>query len=322
MPHLEVSPSATAFLWRQSSMPHESSEGAHDHDHGLAMKAWWALDVSAPFWPVASAAPSPRQQVRDVRDVATRKRASRASRTGPRARAFEWRRTVTDDADLVFMTVPDDAIAEVAQSLHLYSGQALVHTSGALPASVLAPAIAAGTNAGGFHPLVAFADHDQALSDLSGATVAVGRRRGDLAATRELAESIGAKPVTLPEGGKTAYHAAAMMAAGGLVGLLDAIASVASVAGLDDRTADGRLRPAREAVAGQRRADGDRRRAHRSTSAGRFGTLRGHLDVLREHARTLCRYTSRLREREVAIAVRRASSRLSKKEINVLLDSA
>ena len=84
------------------------------------------------------------------------------------ARAFEEPQAVLDEAELIFITVPDDAIAAVAQSLHLYSGQALVHTSGALPASVLAPAVAAGTDIGGFHPLVAFADHDQALADLPG----------------------------------------------------------------------------------------------------------------------------------------------------------
>ena len=74
------------------------------------------------------------------------------------ARAFEDASNVLDEADLIFLTVPDDAIAGAAESLHLYSGQALVHTSGALPASVLAPAMAAGTSKASFHPLVAFAD--------------------------------------------------------------------------------------------------------------------------------------------------------------------
>ena len=49
------------------------------------------------------------------------------------------------------------------------------------------------------------------------------------AVVAELAESIGARPVRLPGGGKSAYHAAAMMAAGGLVGLLDGIVAVALV---------------------------------------------------------------------------------------------
>ncbi len=100
-----------------------------------------------------------------------------------------------DEADLIFLTVPDDAIAGVAQSLQLYSGQALVHTSGALPASILAPAMAAGTNAASFHPLVAFADLDQALLDLRGATVALEGDQALLPLLADLAESIGARPV-------------------------------------------------------------------------------------------------------------------------------
>ena len=55
----------------------------------------------------------------------------------------------------------------------MYSGQAMIHTSGALDASVLAPAQAAGTQIGAFHPLVAFADTERAVAALHGATVAI-----------------------------------------------------------------------------------------------------------------------------------------------------
>ena len=121
------------------------------------------------------------------------------------ARAFADPHAVLDEAELIFLTVPDDAVAGAAESLQLYSGQALVHTSGALPASVLAPAQAAGTSIGGFHPLVSFAQHDQAVADLHGATVAIEGDASLMPLLAELAESIGAQPVTLPEGGKSAY---------------------------------------------------------------------------------------------------------------------
>ena len=55
----------------------------------------------------------------------------------------------------------------------MYGGQAMVHTSGALGAEVLAPAMAAGTQIGAFHPLVAFADTERAIAALHGATVAI-----------------------------------------------------------------------------------------------------------------------------------------------------
>ena len=152
----------------------------------------------------------------------------------PGARAVASPAAITDEVDLVFVTVPDDALADVAAQLRLYAGQAAVHTSGALGAGVLEPAQAAGTAIGSFHPLVAFADLEAALAALPGATVALEGSEELLSLLAELATDIGAQPVRLPPGGKPAYHAAAVLAAGGFVGLLDAIAEVARGAGLDE----------------------------------------------------------------------------------------
>jgi predicted short-subunit dehydrogenase-like oxidoreductase (DUF2520 family) len=242
-----------------------------------------------------------------VAAVASRDESKRNRFAGlvPGARAFAEPQAVLDDADLIFLTVPDDAVQDVAAGLHLYSGQALVHTSGALPASVLSPAMAAGTNAGSFHPLVAFADHDQALADLVGATIAVEGDDAVLPVLAELAESIGAHPVTLPEGGKTAYHAAAMMAAGGLVGLLDAIASVARLAGLDERKAIAVYAPlARQALANAERLGIDAALTG-PLLRGDVGTVRGHLAVLKEQAPDAVPLYVEVARRELAIARRR-----------------
>ena len=221
------------------------------------------------------------------------------------ARAFEEAQAVLDEAELIFLTVPDDAIAEVAAGLHLYSGQAVVHTSGALPATVLAPSMAAGTSIGSFHPLVAFADHQQALNDLRGATVAVDGDESLLPLLGELAASIGATAVTLPEGGKTAYHAAAMMAAGGLVGLLDAIKDVAALAGLDEHTAMKVYAPlVRQALANAERLGVDQALTG-PLLRGDIGTLRGHLETLSGNSPQAIPLYVEVARREVAIARRR-----------------
>jgi predicted short-subunit dehydrogenase-like oxidoreductase (DUF2520 family) len=241
----------------------------------------------------------------------------------PGVRAFEDPTAVLDEADLIFLTVPDDIIEAVAGDLHLYSGQGLVHTSGALPASVLSPAMAAGTSIGGFHPLVAFADREQAIADLRGSTVAVEGDESLLPLLGELAESIGARPVTLPPGGKTAYHAAAMMAAGGLVGLLDAIAMVGALAGLDERTAVAVYAPlARQALANAERLGIDAALTG-PLLRGDVGTLRGHLDALRDHAPDAIPLYVAVARREIAIARRRGElSGERASEIEQLLDSA
>ena len=107
----------------------------------------WSLGgaFAAAGWPVVAVA---------SRDAGRRDRFRRAV---PGARAYPEAAPVLDDVDIAFLTVPDDALATVAAGLRLYAGQGLVHTSGLVPAAVLAPALAAGTLAASFHPLVAFA---------------------------------------------------------------------------------------------------------------------------------------------------------------------
>ena len=223
----------------------------------------------------------------------------------PSARAFEDASNLLDEADLIFLTVPDDAIASVAGGLHLYSGQALVHTSGALPASVLAPAMAAGTSKASFHPLVAFADLERALEALRGATVALDGDESLLPVLADMAESVGARPVRLPEGGKAAYHAAAMMAAGGLIGLLDGIAQVARLAGLDEQTALAVYLPlARQALANSERLGVDAALTGPFVR-GDLGTVRGHLKVLRDSAPEALDLYVAVARRELDIARRR-----------------
>jgi predicted short-subunit dehydrogenase-like oxidoreductase (DUF2520 family) len=242
-----------------------------------------------------------------VSGVASRDEARRARFHSlvPTARAFADASNVLDEADLIFLTVPDDAIAATAAALHLYSGQALVHTSGALPAAILAPAMAAGTTKASFHPLVAFADIDRALEALPGATVALEGDESLLPVLADIAESVGAQPVRLPEGGKAAYHAAAMMAAGGLVGLLDGIAQVAALAGLDEQQALAVYLPlARQALANAERLGVD------AALTGPFlrgdvGTVTNHLTELSRSAPEALALYLAVARRELAIARRR-----------------
>ena len=166
----------------------------------------------------------------------------------------------------------------------MYGGQAMIHTSGALGAEVLAPAMAAGTQIGAFHPLVAFADTERAVAALHGATVAIEGDDQLAAMLADMAEAIGATPVRLAPGSKAAYHAAAVLAAGGFVALLDAIAELGRVAGLDEAGLARDLRPAHRGDARQCPALGIRAALTGPMTRGDVGTLEAHLDTLRAHA--------------------------------------
>ena len=185
---------------------------------GLALGV--ALDRAG--WPVGAVA---------SRDPARRERFR--AHVGS-ARGFAEAEALVDDVELVILAVPDDVVGPLAERLRLYAGQAIVHTSGLLGAEVLTPCLSAGSQAGAFHPLVAFADLDRALAALHGATIAI-EGDDDLAAhLAEMAEAIGGSPVRLAPGSKPAYHAAAVLAAGGVTALLDTIREIATVMGLDE----------------------------------------------------------------------------------------
>ncbi len=247
-------------------------------------------------WPIAAVA---------SRDPGRRERFVRL--VGGGVRAFAEANALLDEVELVVLAVPDDAIARVATSLHLYSGQAIVHTSGLLGADVLASAMAAGTQAGSFHPLVAFADTERAVAALHGATIALEGDDQLVALLAELAEAVGGVPVRLAAGAKVAYHAAAVLAAGGFVALLDAIAELGRVAGLDEPGALAVYGPLIEQTLGNARALGIRAALTGPMTRGDVGTLEAHLAELRRHAPAVLALYSAAAEREISLAESRGA---------------
>lgn len=244
-----------------------------------------------------------------IHAVASRdpERRSRFAAAVDGARAFAEAQALIEEVELIILAIPDDAIGALAQDIRMYSGQAMIHTSGALGAEVLAPAMAAGTQIGAFHPLVAFADTERAVAALHGATVAI-EGDDDLAGLlATMAERIGAHPVRLARGSKAAYHAAAVLAAGGFVALLDAIAELGAVAGLDEAGALSIYGPLIEGTLGNARALGIRAALTGPMTRGDTGTLDAHLATLRAHAPGVLALYVAAAHREIELALARGA---------------
>jgi predicted short-subunit dehydrogenase-like oxidoreductase (DUF2520 family) len=223
------------------------------------------------------------------------------------SRAYAEAQALVEEVELIIVAVPDDAIATLAAGLRMYGGQAIVHTSGALDADVLMPAMAAGTQIGTFHPLVAFADTERAVAALHGATIAIEGDDQLAALLADMAEAIGARPVRLASGSKAAYHAAAVLAAGGFVALLDAIVELGRVAGLDEAGSLAIYGPLIEGTLGNARALGVRGALTGPIARGDVGTLDAHLAALEAHAPDVLPLYLAVAEREVDLAVARGS---------------
>ncbi|MGS0753337.1 Rossmann-like and DUF2520 domain-containing protein [Roseateles sp. GG27B] len=135
-------------------------------------------------------------------------------------------------AELVFLTVPDDAIAALALALPWRAGQAVVHCSGATEVAALAAAALAGASVGGFHPLQIFSDPARAAGLLAGSAVAIEAEEPLQTRLQELARLLAMKPLQLPAGARAAYHGAASFAGSYLLSMLDEAVQVWAAVGI------------------------------------------------------------------------------------------
>lgn len=139
-------------------------------------------------------------------------------------------------AELVLLTVSDGAIGPCAEAIARAGGwrvgQGVVHCSGAVEVSALAPAATAGAWIGGFHPLQAFATTEAALAVLPGSFFALegdGPLRDWLPA---LADSLAGRWQWLTAGARPLYHAGAVFASNYVVTLFSVGVRLLTQAGL------------------------------------------------------------------------------------------
>lgn len=155
-----------------------------------------------------------------------------------------WRRSVdgalpkTAPADVWVIAVSDPAIPEMAKRLAaLPPPSVALHCAGRFDASILSPLNCA---RGSLHPLQSIGDDPGALR---GAICAVEGAPEAVKAARQLAESFGGRPVTVPSGEKPAYHAAAVVSANFMTTLAAAGVALLEAIGIDAPTARRMLTP-------------------------------------------------------------------------------
>jgi predicted short-subunit dehydrogenase-like oxidoreductase (DUF2520 family) len=128
---------------------------------------------------------------------------------------------VVDRTDLVFLAVPDGAIATLAANLRWRPGMMVAHCSGGSELAVLDPAKRAGAQIGSFHPLVMIADREVALRAFSQSAIALEAEEPMLGVLESLVRGLGAQSLHVPSGARAAYHAASHYGAAFLCVLLD-----------------------------------------------------------------------------------------------------
>ena len=112
-------------------------------------------------------------------------------------------------ADIVFLTVPDDAIAKVCESISWPRSCSVVHCSGALSLEPLKHAQEAGASIGGLHPLQTFAAGAEHAGRLSGIAYALEASSNELRETlQDLVVALGGRPQWIRGSDKPLYTSA------------------------------------------------------------------------------------------------------------------
>ena len=142
----------------------------------------------------------------------TKASAHRLAAAVPGCQAYDGAQAVADNAQLVFITTPDDVIAQVVAEFQWHPGQGVVHCSGAAATDILEPARERGADVGGFHPLQTFASVTYAVENLPGSTFAIEADEPLLSTLQEMAIALEGSWVRLGAGDKVLYHAAAVVA--------------------------------------------------------------------------------------------------------------
>ncbi|ATB32783.1 DUF2520 domain-containing protein [Melittangium boletus] len=169
---------------------------------------------------------------------------ARSEESQRRARGLRLQLATEKDvgqARVCLLCVPDKAVSPVAEEMkpRLARGAALVHCAGALSLDALGTP--QGRVLGSFHPLVAVSD---ARDSLAGNSVAVSTRSKWLREVLErMAEDVGMRVLRVKEQHRAAYHAGAVLSAGGVVAALSAAVEALRVAGISEEDALAALLP-------------------------------------------------------------------------------
>jgi predicted short-subunit dehydrogenase-like oxidoreductase (DUF2520 family) len=157
--------------------------------------------------------------------------AAALARSLGRCRSKAIAQSAVDEADLIFITTPDDVIEPFACSIEWWRGQSVAHCSGALDQSVLSTAAEVGADIGTFHPLqsITEASTPESLHEVTIAIEARGLMKDRLA---DIAWSLGSYPITLETGSKARYHAGATIASNYLVTLASCATELLESVGL------------------------------------------------------------------------------------------
>jgi len=229
---------------------------------------------------------------------------------------YDSNQSVADNAQLVFITTPDDAIASVASQIRWHPGQSVVHCSGADSTDILKPAKEAGAQVGAFHPLQTFASVKQAIENIPGSTFALEADEPLLKTLKDMATALDGHWVELKASDKVLYHAAAVIACNYMVTLVKLATDLWQTFNVPPPQATRALLPLLKGTIHNIETVGIPQCLTGPIARGDIGTIKKHLDALDQTAPNLVSTYRELGLQTIPIAV--AKGRIGQNEAQEL----
>jgi predicted short-subunit dehydrogenase-like oxidoreductase (DUF2520 family) len=198
-------------------------------------------------------------------------------------------------ADVLFLTVPDDALSNVVTMLSasgaIRAGQYVVHTSGRHGTGVLAPAAEVGARVAAMHPAMTFTGTDIDIPHVPGTVFGCTAEHAARPMVEALAADLGGRVNWIAEGDRVLYHGALAHGANHLVTLVGQAMDMLRRTGAEDPAAT--LRPLLQAALDNSLEYGD--------AALTGPIVRGDVETVRAHLTTMRRTSGDALESYVAM---------------------
>lgn len=234
----------------------------------------------------------------------------------PGCKAYENVQQIADNAGLIFITTPDDAIEPVAAKIKWNKGNLVVHCSGAGSLDILDVALKTGAQVGAIHPLQSFANVEQAIKNIPGSTFAIEGDGPIVDLLTEIAKALDGKAIELGAGNKVLYHAAAVMACNYFVTLMKLSTDIWQGFGVDSNEAIQALSPLIQGTVNNLINVGLPNSLTGPIARGDVGTIQKHIDAFKEKSPELLKMYCELGLQTIPIGL--AKGTLSKEKAREL----
>lgn len=162
-----------------------------------------------------------------------------------KSKHFQNLETLIKECDTVFITVPDDAISTVWDSIKHMSiaGKMICHCSGSLSSNIFKDIEETGAYGFSIHPLLAVSDRYRSYQELPKALFTIEGDAGHIGDIKALLEGSGLKYSVINADVKTRYHGAAVMCSNLVVALIQAAEDELRICGFSEEQLSDAIAP-------------------------------------------------------------------------------